>query len=116
MLTTNLKHLETAEEVEEILKNKENVVISCGRMGPMGIAVYGAMEQLQSKYPHVAFCDQDFNIPAAEFVKNLPECSSFMGLPFTVYFRNGKVVAARSAVQSKEEIAAILDKEFGEPS
>ena len=39
MLTTNLRHLETAEEVEEILKNKENVVISCGRMGPMGIAV-----------------------------------------------------------------------------
>ena len=116
MLNTNLKHLEAAEEVKEILKNNENVMISCDRMGPMGIAVYGIMEQLENEYPHIVFCDQDFNIPAADFVKNLPECSSFMELPFTVYFKNGKVVAAISSIQSKEEITTILDKEFGKSS
>jgi thioredoxin 1 len=35
-----------------------------------------------------------------------------MGLPFTVYYKNGKVVAATSSIQSKEQIQEILDREF----
>ena len=116
MLNTNLKHLETERELREVLKNNGNVMLSCGRMGPMCIPVYGAMEQLEDEYPHVIFCDQDFDIPAADLVKNLPECSSFMGLPFTVYFKNGKVVAATSSIQGKEEVTTILDKKFGKSS
>ena len=112
MLNTNLKHLETEEESKEILGNNENVMICCGRMGPMCIPVYGIMEQLEDEYSHVVFHDKDFDIPAADFIKSLPECSSFMGLPFTVYFKNGKVVAATSSIQSKEQVTKILDKEF----
>ena len=114
MLKTNLRHLETEGEVRDILENNDNVVISCGRMGPMSIPVYDIMEQLENEYPHVVFCDQDFDIPAADFVKNLPECSSFMELPFIVYFKKGKVVAATSRIQSKDQITTILDKKFGE--
>ncbi len=113
MLNTNLKHLETEEEVQEVLENNENVIISCGRMGPMCIPVYSIMEQLEGEYSHVAFRDQDFDILAADFIKSLPECSSFMGLPFTVYFKNRKVMAATSSIQSKEQVTKILDKEFG---
>ena len=116
MLKTNLKHLETVEEVKEVLENNENVMICCGRMGRMCIPVYSIMEQLEGEYPHVAFHDQDFDVPRADFIKSLPECSSFMGLPFTVYFKNGKVVAATSSVQTKEQVTKILDKEFGESS
>ena len=116
MLNTNLKHLETEEENKEVLEDNENVIICCGRMGPMCIPVYNFMEQLEGKYPHVAFRDQDFDIPAANFIKSLPECSSFMGLPFTVYFKNGKVMAATSSIQSREQITNILDKEFGKSS
>ena len=112
MLKTNLRHLETEEESKEILENNENVMICCGRMGRMCIPVYSVMEQLESKYSHVAFRDQEFDALAAEFIKSLPECSSFMGLPFTVYFKNGKVVAATSSIQSKEQVTKILDKEF----
>ena len=112
MLNTNLKHLETEEENKEVLENNENVMICCGRMGPMCIPVYGIMEQLEGEYSHVALRDQDFDVPAADFIKNLSECSSFMGLPFTVYFKNGKVVAATSSIQTKEQITKILDKEF----
>jgi thioredoxin 1 len=36
-----------------------------------------------------------------------------MGLPFTVYYKNGKVVAATSSIQSQEQITEILDKVFG---
>ena len=54
----------------------------------------------------------EFDIPDASFIRNLPECSSFMGLPFTVYFKNGKVVTATSSIQSKEAVDEILKREF----
>ena len=116
MLQTNLKHLETDEETRETLENNENIVICCGRMGPMCIPVYAILSQLESRYPHVHFYDQDFDIPAARFIKRLPECASFMGLPFTVYFKNSKVVAATTSIQIKEQITQILDREFGQYS
>ena len=113
MLDTNLKHLETEHEVKEALKNNENVMACCGRMGPMCIPVYRVMEELEREYTLVAFRDQDFDISTADFIKNLPECASFMGLPFTVYFKKGKVVAATTSIQSKAQIKKILDREFG---
>ncbi len=116
MLDTNLKHLETKEDVEKVLKENENVMICCGRMGPMCIPVYYAMEELENLYPHIAFRDQDFDIPAADFIKGLPECVYFQGLPFTVYFRNGKAVAATTSIQSKDQVTEILDREFAESS
>ncbi len=115
MLTTHLKHLENQSEIEEVFEKNENVMICCGRMGPMCIPVYVEIESLQSKYTHVAFRDMDFDIPAADFIKNLPECANFMGLPFTVYFKKGKVVAATTSIQTRDEIVEILDREFGKP-
>ena len=116
MLDTNLKHLETDKDVNEILKDNENTMICCGRMGPMCIPIYRIMEEIKHEYSHVVFRDQDFDIPAASFIKNLPECVFFMGLPFTVYFKNGKVVAATTSIQNKSQITEILDKEFGKLS
>ena len=116
MLHTDLKHLETDEETREALKNSENVVICCGRMGPMCTPVYAVLSQLESQYPHVRFYDQDFDIPAAGFIRRLPECASFMGLPFTVYFTNSKVVAATTSIQNGDQISKILDREFGQHS
>ena len=115
MLDTNLKHLETEHEIKEVLKNNENVMVCCGRMGPMCIPVYRVMEELEREYTHVTFRDQDFDIPAADFIKRLPECASFMGLPFTVYFKNRKVAAATTSIQNKAQIKKILDREFGKP-
>ncbi len=112
MLRTNLNHLETEEETLEAIKNNKNVVICCGRMGPMCTPVYGILDQLKAQYPDVCFYDQEFDVPAAGFIKSLPECATFMGLPFTVYFRNGEAVAATTSIQNREEITAILDREF----
>ena len=113
MLHTKLDHLETAELLSEALKTHENVMISCGRMGPMCLPVYAIMEALREQYPHVAFFDQDFDQPTAFHIQSLPECSGFMGLPFTVYFKNGKPVAATTSIQTEEQIRTILDREFG---
>jgi thioredoxin 1 len=84
-------------------------------MGPMCIPVYRAMEQLAPEFPHVAFRDLEFDIPAAEFIKSQPKCAGFMGIPFTVYFRNGEAVVATSSIQSKGDISQILDALFDEP-
>lgn len=112
MLQTNLKHLESLDEISTAIAQNENVMVCCGRMGPMCIPVYVSMEALEKDYSHVAFFDQDFDTPAANFIKTLPECASFMGLPFTVYFKNGKVVNATTSIQTMDEIITILKKEF----
>jgi len=115
MLNTNLKHLETKQETNDVLKKNKNVIICCGRMGPMCLPVYAIMENLRDKYPDVSFFDQDFDGSAASYIQNLPECASFNGLPFTVYFKNGKVAAATTSIQNKNQVTEILDREFGKP-
>ncbi len=114
MLDTNLKHLESGEEIKELFKSNVNVMICCGRMGPMCVPVYEIMERLEPKYSHVQMRDMDFDIPVASFIKNLPECAFFMGLPFTVYFKNGKVVSATSSIQNEKQMTDILDEVFKE--
>lgn len=111
-LQTNLEHLANAAEHSELLKNNENVMICCGRMGPMCLPVYGIMEELQEEYPNVTFRDMLFDNPEAAVIRNLPEAKGFMGLPFTIYYKNGKVVSATSSIQNREQITEILDREF----
>jgi thioredoxin 1 len=108
-LMTNLEHVTTAAQHAEILENNENVMICCGRMGPMCVPVYAAMEELREEYPNIKFMDMLFDSPEAGVIRNAPECAGFMGLPFTMYYKNGKVVKATSSIQSKEEIKDILD-------
>jgi thioredoxin 1 len=112
MLQTNLQHLLSAKDLEETIKSHENVMVCCGRMGPMCIPVYEVMDELQGEYSHVAFRDMEFDTPDAAAIRNLPECSNFRGLPFTVYFNNGKVVKATSSIQNRDQVTQILDAHF----
>ncbi len=112
VLQTNLDHVVTASDYTKIIEENENVMICCGRMGPMCLPVYDIMEELQDEYPKVKFLDMLFDTPDAGVMRNLPECSSFMGLPFTVYYKNGKVVTATSSIQDRDQITEILDREF----
>jgi thioredoxin 1 len=113
MLPTNLKHIESDEEFRKVLDENENVMVVCGRAGPMCLPVYDIQEKLQTKYPHVEFRDMSFDGPAAHNIKSLPQTRSFTGLPFTVYFKNGEVVAATTSIQNKAQVREILDREFG---
>ena len=63
MLYTNLNHIETASQLEKIISENENVMVCCGRMGPMCIPVYGIMEELEPVYGHVKFFDMEFDNP-----------------------------------------------------
>jgi len=112
MLYTNLKHIESAAEHAKQISENENVMIICGRMGPMCIPVYGIAEDLEESYPHVKFFDMEFDNPEAHVIRNIPEVQGFMGIPFTVYYKNAKVVKATSSIQSKQQVKSILDEYF----
>ena len=113
MLQTNLTHILSAAEHQNFITEHENVMICCGRMGPMCVPVYAAMKNLEPSYPHVKFADMEFDMNESHVIRNAPECKGFMGLPFTVYYRNGKIVKATTSIQSKEEVTKILELEFG---
>ena len=112
MLQTNLEHITSVEDFKQTLENNENVMVCCGRMGPMCLPVYDVMESLEDEYPQVAFRDMEFDAPVAVTIRSLPETQGFMGLPFTVYFKNGEVVAATSSIQSMDQVTSILDENF----
>jgi thioredoxin 1 len=112
MLYTNLKHLESIADHNKAISENENVMVICGRMGPMCIPVYGIAEELESEYKYVKFYDMEFDNPESSVIRSLPEVRGFMGIPFTIYYRNGKVVKATSSIQTKEQVKTILDKEF----
>jgi thioredoxin 1 len=113
MLKTNLKHILNEAELTQVLSENENVMIACGRMGPMCIPVYDVMESLEPRYAHVAMRDLEFDGPAGHLIRQLPECRTFSGLPFVVYFQKGKVVRATSGIQTKKQVTEILDQAFG---
>jgi thioredoxin 1 len=115
MLETNLNHIITATEHQAFITENENVMVCCGRMGPMCVPVFGAMKKLEPLYSHVKFFDMEFNSPESHVIRNAAECRGFMGLPFTVYYKNGKLVRATSSIQTVQQITSILDSEFGRP-
>lgn len=112
MLYTNLKHLESAADLKKVISENENVMVICGRMGPMCIPVYGIAEELEKEYKHVRFYDMEFDNPESSIIRSLPEVRGFMGIPFTIYYKDGRVVKATSSIQTKEQVTAILNKEF----
>ena len=112
MLYTNLNHLMSAADLNKAISENENVMVICGRMGPMCIPVYGIAEELEDDYRHVKFYDMEFDNPESYVIRNLPQVSGFMGIPFTIYYRDGKVVKATSSIQTKDQVRAILDREF----
>jgi len=114
MLYTNLKHIENAAHHNKVISENENVMVCCGRMGPMCIPVYGVMEELEDDYQNVKFFDMEFDNPEAHVIRNLQEVRGFMGIPFVIYYKNGKVVKATSSIQNKAQITGILNTVFTE--
>ena len=78
----------------------------------MCIPVYDIFDVLREKHPDIQFRDMDFDIPGAVAIKNLPECGGFVGLPFTIYYRNGKVVKATSSIQTAKQVKDVISKVF----
>src|SRR5665647_1434593 len=112
MLYTNLKHIESIDDHNKAISENENVMVICGRMGPMCIPVYKIAEEFENVYKHVKFFDMEFDNPISDVIKILQEVHGFSGIPFTIYYKNGKVVKATSSIQTKDQVKSILNKEF----
>lgn len=112
-LQTNLHEIESAAELQKVINENENVMVCCGRMGPMCMPVYDIMEELEEDRSNVKFAVMAFDSPEAGVIRNAPECAGFMGLPFTMYYKNGKVAAATSSIQNMSQVTRILDEKFG---
>ncbi len=90
LLHTGLHEIESAEELQKVINENENVMVCCGRMGPMCMPVYDVMEELEEERSNIKFAVMAFDNPEAAVIRNAPECRGFMGLPFTMYYKNGK--------------------------
>ncbi len=112
-LQTSVLEIETTAELEKIISENENVMVCCGRMGPMCIPVYDLMEELEEERPNVKFYSMGFDTPEAVIIKSAPECRGFMGLPFTMYYKNGQAAKATSSIQNRQQVTAILDEKLG---
>ena len=53
MLMTEIQEIGTTSELEKIISENENVMVCCGRMGPMCIPVYEVMEELEEDRPGI---------------------------------------------------------------
>lgn len=109
MLQTNLKHIESEQDFQQVIQQNETVMVTCGRMGPMCIPVYDVMEKLEGEYEQVAFRDLAFDSDVSHLVKSLPEVRSFQSLPFVVYYKNGKVARVTGGIQTKKQVKENLD-------
>jgi len=110
LLNTTIHEIESAEELQKIINENENVMVCCGRMGPMCIPVYETMEELEDERPSIKFFSMAFDSPEASPIRNSPLCRGFMGLPFTVYYKNGEMVKATTSIQNRTQIVTILDE------
>jgi len=113
MLSTSLHEFETAAELEKYIIENENVMVCGGRMGPMCIPVYDLMEELEEDHSNIKFAVMAFDSPEAGIIRNDPACRGFMGLPFTMYYKNGKVAHATSSIQNMQQVTTVLDEHFG---
>ncbi|MBN1463261.1 MAG: thioredoxin [Paludibacteraceae bacterium] len=113
LLQTSLHEIESAAELKKLQEENENLMVVCGRMGPMCIPVYDIQEEIQDDYQHVKFCVMSFDTPESAVIRQDPACAGFMGLPFTMYYKNGKVVHATTSIQNRQQITGILDSKFG---
>jgi len=114
LLRTGLQEIETASELQKIINENDNVMVCCGRMGPMCMPVYDVMEELEEERDNIKFAVMAFDNPEAAVIRNAPECRGFMGLPFTMYYKNGKVAHATTSIQNMQQVTSILDDKFGE--
>lgn len=112
LLQTSIHEIETSTELEKIIDENKNVMVCCGRMGPMCMPVYDSMEELEEERTDVKFYSMAFDTPEAGIIRNAPEANGFMGLPFVMYYKDGKVIDAKSSIQSMQQITNVLDEHF----
>jgi thioredoxin 1 len=108
MLYTNLKHIETATDYQQVIAENGQVVIVCGRMGEFSIPVYRILESLQGVYPQVKFFDMEFDNPEAKLVCDLVNDMPGAKVPFLLFYRNGVMTYRTWGVKTNDELVQFI--------
>lgn len=110
MLYTNLNHIETSAEFQQIIAESSQVVIVCGRMGEFSIPVYRVLEDLQEEYSEVKFFDMEYDNPESHVICNLFIDSPEAKVPFLLFYENGELAFRTWGTKTKEQIEEIINK------
>lgn len=110
MLYTNLEHIETAGDFEKIIRDNENVVVICGRMGPLCVPVYRAIEELGHEFQQIKFFDMEYDNPEFYFFHARPEVSNLEDIPFTTFYYRGEAVKSVGGLQTKAQLNKFLNE------
>lgn len=110
MLYTNLEHIETARDFEKIIRENENVVVICGRMGPLCVPVYRAIEELGNEFQQIKFYDMEYDNPEFYFFHARPEVSNLDEIPFTTFYHRGEAVKSVAGMQTKVQLKKFLNE------
>ena len=108
MLYTNLNHIETSAEFQQIIAENRHVVIVCGRMDEYSIPVYRELEALQADYPTVKFFDMEFDNPESHVVCKLFVDMPEAKIPFLLFYENGELIYRTWGTKTREDLVAIL--------
>lgn len=114
MLYSNLKHIETAADYARVISENVNTVIICGRMEISCLPVFKIAEELENTFRHVKFYDMEFDNPESAILRNVVEYFDLKNIPLTSYFKNGNLVEVSFGTQTREQIVAILNREYNE--
>ena len=112
MLYTNLKHIESKEQLRQVIAENENLVIICGRMGAMSIPVYRIITELEGRFPQVKFFDMEYDNPESESICQLSAEGGLRGIPIIVYYKAGQLAQITAGMQSKDQLIAIIESNF----
>ncbi len=110
MLYTNLRHIESANQLQETIFRNQNVMVICGRMGALSIPVFRIASELEAEYPQVNFYDMEYDNPESEIICQLAAEHQQLNIPVIVFFENGKPATVTSGMQTKEQLRNLLDK------
>lgn len=108
MLYTNLEHIETAADFKKIISENENIVIVCGRMGPVCIPVYRTIEELGDEFRQIKFFDMEYDNPEFYFYHLRPEVQYLEEIPFTTFYHRGEAVKSVGGFQTKAQLKKFL--------
>jgi thioredoxin 1 len=113
MLYTNLNHIETAAEFQQIIAESSQVVIVCGRMGEFSIPVYRVLENLQEEYSKVKFFDMEFDNPESRVLCELFAEIQEAKVPFLLFYENGELTFRTWGTKTREDLVPILREIIG---
>jgi len=100
MLYTNLKHIESTSQLNDVIEKNNNVVMCYGRMNHNCIPVFNALEQLENEIPTIQMYDIEYDNPEFEDFKQSTHTLKMAELPYLIFFQNG---AVREVITGKKD-------------